>query len=249
MEQIFSIINLSAYSLIEELNLKKVDEIMNEFMYLSESEKFSGGYIIIPNELYTLRFYKGLSNDAILLYGILLNRFKLSKKNYKIDKNGRVYVVASIASIMELLDVCKGKARKVIEELETYLLLKIEKEGSYNNKRRFYLGSITKEKTLRIGKKIYTTQGSNNELNEVESCTLNGSNNEPSKVKICTMDGSNNELSGGEICTIDGSNNELSRGQNMYPNKNINKNNIKNSKSKWESSEARENTNEYDFSD
>ena len=237
---------------------------MNEFMYLSESEKFSGGYIIIPNELYTLRFYKGLSNDAILLYGILLNRFKLSKKNSKIDKNGRVYVVASIASIMELLDVCKGKARKVIEELETYLLLKIEKEGSYNNKRRFYLGSITKEKTLRIDKKIYTTQGSNNELSEVGSCTIDGSNNELSGVGICTTDESNNELSGVEICTTDGSNNEpskvkictmngsnneLSRGQNMNPNKNINKTNIKNSKSKWESSEAWENTNEYDFSD
>ena len=207
---------------------------MKEFMYLSENEKFNGGYIIIPNALYTLNFYKGLSNDAILLYGILLNRFKLSGKNSRVDEFERVYVLASTASIMDLLDVAKGTAIKVVKELEKFLLLKIEKEGGYNSKRRLYLGKISKEKTMRIGKKIYNTQGSNNEL--VED-------------KICTIDGSNNELSGDKICTRDRSNIEPSRGQNMYHDKNINKYNIKNSQTKWGNGGACENSNDFDFSD
>ena len=192
---------------------------MKEFMYLSENEKFNGGYTIIPNGLYTLSFYKGLSNDAILLYGILLNRLKLSKKNSKFNKNGRVYVEASIASIMELLDVSKGTARKVVTELEEFLLLKIEKDDGYNNKRRLYLGSISKEKNMKSGNKIWT------------------------------MEGSNKELSGDKIYTMDGSNNEASRGQNLYPNKNINKYNIKNSQTQWGNGGACENSNDFDFSD
>lgn len=207
---------------------------MKEFMYLSENEKFNGGYIIIPNAIYTLNFYKGLSNDAILLYGILLNRFKLSSKNSRVDEFDRVYVLASTASIMELLSVSRGKSRNVVAELEKFSLIKIEKERGYNSKRRFYLGAISNEKTLEIGKKISNIQGLNNEL---------------SGDKICTQEGSNNKQSGVEICTQEGSNNELSRGQNMYPNKNINKYNIKNSQTKWGSSGSYENSNAFDFSD
>lgn len=192
---------------------------MKEFMYLSENEKFNGGYIIIPNELYTLNFYKGLSNDAILLYGILLNRLKLSKKNSRVDKNCRVYVEASISSIMELLNISKGTARKLVAELERFLLLKIEKEDGYNSKRRLYLGSISKEKNMKNGN------------------------------RICTMEGSNNELSSDKFCTLDGSNIEQNGVQNLDPNKNINKKYIKNSEYNWGMSNACENSNAFDFSD
>jgi len=222
---------------------------MKEFVYLSENEKFNGGYMIIPNALYTLNFYKGLSNDAILLYGILLSRFKMSKKNSMVDEKGRVYVVAPTASIMELLDVAKGTARKVVTELETYLLLKIEQEGGYNSKRRFYLGAITKDKTLRSGKKICNTKGSNSELSGDKISTIEGSNNELGGDKICTIDEANIEPGGDKICTMNRSNIEPSRGQNLYPNKNINKYNIKNSQTQWGNGGACENSNDFDFSD
>ena len=54
---------------------------------------------------------------------------------------------------------------------------------------------------------------------------------------------------GVKICILQGSNNELNRGQYLNPNKNINKYNIKNSKSQWGNSGGYENSNEYDFSD
>lgn len=87
---------------------------------------------------------------------------------------------------------------------------------------------------MRIGKKI---------------CNSNVSNKKAILDKICTKDGSNNILSGNKIYTQEGSNIVLKRGQNMYLNKNINKNNIKNSEFKCGVSKAFNSINEFAFSD
>ena len=47
--------------------------------------------------------FASLSTDAKLLYGILLDRISLSKKNGWIDSDGYVYIIYTIAELQELL--------------------------------------------------------------------------------------------------------------------------------------------------
>lgn len=115
----------------------------NEFRYLSEGEGINSTFITIPKALYELPSYRKLSNDAIMLYGILLDRFKLSIVNNIKDNYGRVYVVATIEGVMKLLNVCKQKARKIFKELMDNNLIKGERINGFNKTRRLYLGGIT----------------------------------------------------------------------------------------------------------
>lgn len=154
---------------------------MDEFRFLSENDRLNGGYITIPRELYTLSLYSELSNDGILLYGILLNRFKLSKKMGMRDKLGRIFVMASIESIMKILKISKGKARKVLKELVDLLLLKMEKMEGFNNKRRLYLGVVRKENDVFSAEKIYPGKEIKNEFTKGKNLCRNNTNKNYSK--------------------------------------------------------------------
>lgn len=118
----------------------------SNFKYVSEGDFIRGAYIKIPKNLYRGDKYKSLSNDAILLYGILLDRFTLSALNNIRDKDGRVYVMASLESITKILNIGKDKARNIINSLDKLDLIKIEKMGGFNKSRRLYLGEVLKEK-------------------------------------------------------------------------------------------------------
>ena len=52
-----------------------------EYFRVEESEQFS--FFRIPKALFTEKEFEGLSTDAKLLYGILLDRINLSKKNWE----------------------------------------------------------------------------------------------------------------------------------------------------------------------
>ncbi|MGL5381167.1 replication initiator protein A [Clostridium sp.] len=138
-----------------------MEEIAREFRYLYNCDLQRGGYITIPKEIYSEEAYKDLSNDAVLLYGILLDRFKLSRSNNYIDKYGRTYVVASLERISEILKVSRGKARRTIRELEAMKLLKIEKMGGYNSKRRMFLGEFFVDGDKEARHKKDTMDGTN----------------------------------------------------------------------------------------
>lgn len=53
--------------------------------------------------LYTDPIFKGLSSDAKVFYGMLLDRIELSMKNNWVDENNRVYIYFTIANIMEVM--------------------------------------------------------------------------------------------------------------------------------------------------
>ena len=59
-----------------------------EYFRVEESEQFS--FFRIPKALFTEKEFEGLSTDAKLLYGILLDRINLSKKNGWVDADGYV---------------------------------------------------------------------------------------------------------------------------------------------------------------
>lgn len=88
-----------------------------DYYYGAESEQFS--FVRVPRVLFTDKEHFGsLSNDARILYGFLLERMSLSRKNEWIDDENRVYIIFSIEEIEETMGVCHEKALNILKELD-----------------------------------------------------------------------------------------------------------------------------------
>lgn len=88
-----------------------------DYYYGAESEQFS--FLRVPKLLFTDKeHFGGLSNEAKMLYGFLLERMSLSRCNNWIDELNRVYIVFPIEEIEELLGVSHDKANNLLKELD-----------------------------------------------------------------------------------------------------------------------------------
>ncbi len=87
-----------------------------DYFYGHQAEQFS--FYRIPKVLFTDEAFDGISTDAKLLYGILLDRMNLSAKNGWLDKNGRVYIIFTVDEVKEALRCSQKKAVKTLDELE-----------------------------------------------------------------------------------------------------------------------------------
>ena len=88
-----------------------------EYYYGIEAEQFT--FVRVPKMLFTDKEHFGnLSNEAKLLYGLLLERMSLSRKNNWIDKHNRVYIIFPVEEIEESLDVGHEKALNLLKELD-----------------------------------------------------------------------------------------------------------------------------------
>ena len=63
--------------------------------------------------------FKGLSSDAKLLYGLMLDRMSLSMKNGWLDDENRAYIIYTVDAIMEDLGCAKATCVKIMKELDT----------------------------------------------------------------------------------------------------------------------------------
>ena len=86
------------------------------FFYGNESEQFR--FYRIPRLLITGERFRGLSTDAKLLYGLMLDRMELSARNGWYDSLGRVYIYFTLEQIEEALCCGHNKAVKLIAELD-----------------------------------------------------------------------------------------------------------------------------------
>lgn len=73
--------------------------------------------------------YYNMSSDSKLLYAILADRNSLSISNGWIDKNNRVYFIATIENLMELTGWGNQKVVKQLKELRKFDLLISEQKG------------------------------------------------------------------------------------------------------------------------
>ena len=89
---------------------------MFDYYYGQESEQFS--FYRIPKVLFEAESVKGISTDAKVLYGLMLDRMQLSAKNKWHDEYGRVYIYYSVKQIMEALSVSNKTVTKILHELE-----------------------------------------------------------------------------------------------------------------------------------
>ena len=69
--------------------------------------------------LFTEKEFEGLSTDAKLLYGILLDRINLSKKNGWVDADGYVYIIYTVAELQEVLHMSHTTVTKLLRELDS----------------------------------------------------------------------------------------------------------------------------------
>lgn len=103
-----SLVNLGK----EELDM----DLQFDYYYGAEAEQFS--FYRVPRMLIKDDNFKGLSSDAKLLYGLMLDRMSLSIKNGWFDNNNRAFIIYTIDNIMEDLGCGKDKAVKVVAELD-----------------------------------------------------------------------------------------------------------------------------------
>ena len=70
---------------------KELIELTFDYYYGAEAEQFS--FYRIPRLLIKDKRFKGLSSDAKLLYGLMLDRMSLSMKNGWLDDENRAYII------------------------------------------------------------------------------------------------------------------------------------------------------------
>ena len=77
------------------------------------------------------KYYK-MSSDGKLLYGILADRNSLSISNGWVDKNNRVYFIATVEGLIDLTGWAKQKVITKLKELRKFDLLVSERKGQGN---------------------------------------------------------------------------------------------------------------------
>ena len=164
------------------------------YYYGDESEQFS--FFKIPKLLITHELFRNLSNDAKILYGLLLDRMSLSQKNKWYDEENRAYIVCSIEEITELLNCSRNKAIKALQELDTEKgigLIEKRRMGQGNNTiiyvKNFLLAqeknsqqsnaeTISEVQNVNFQKsKIWTSKSPKNQLLEVQNMDYNNTYN------------------------------------------------------------------------
>ena len=99
-----------------------------DYYYGGESEQFA--FYRIPRQLVTGSYFKNLSTDAKLLYGLLLDRMSLSMKNGWYDEQGRVYIYYPLDEIQEALCCSHGDVKRVGFESLTLRQKAMERQQS-----------------------------------------------------------------------------------------------------------------------
>ena len=98
-----------------------------DYYYGVQSEQFS--FYRIPRLLIKDQHFKGLSSDAKLLYGLMLDRMALSMKNHWLDNENRAYIIYSISNVMDDINCSKTTCVKIMKELDSFGLIERKRKG------------------------------------------------------------------------------------------------------------------------
>ena len=92
------------------------EKIKLNYYYGDEPDKLC--FYRIPKALFTKACFEGLSTDAKVLYGLLLDHMTLSRENRWVDDCNRVYIIYSVQRACAFLNCKKDKAMKLFAELD-----------------------------------------------------------------------------------------------------------------------------------
>ncbi len=160
-----------------------------EYYHIDESDQFH--YFVMPMLMLTDDRFD-ISIGAKVVYGLMLNRLSLSRKNNWSDEHGRVYIVFPLDSIQTMLKCSRNTALKYMKELDTVNgigLIERRKSG-------FGKADTIYVKNFNAGKKV--VQKEEEADDEFKNCTygaktgrLNFSENEHFCYEIHTVDNEN----------------------------------------------------------
>ena len=182
-------------------------------------------YFQVPKSLFRLRRNGGISLTAFDIYVLMLDRYKLSKKNNWKDEEGIYYIFYSYDELLEnLYTKNKNRVAEALKELESLNFLK--KRKRYRNSTIFYLKNESNQKdTLTQNESNQKDTLTQNESNQKDTLTQNESNQ-----KDTTRSNQKDTFILQKNTQKDIENKEEIK-EKITPNKNnYNKNNINNSK-------------------
>lgn len=104
-----------------------MEHIELDYYYGIESEQFA--FFRIPKLLMTNSRYKVLSVNAKMLYGLMLDRMSLSRRNNWIDEEQKVYIIYSVEEAADELGCSKPTAVKAMSELKEIGLIEKKRRG------------------------------------------------------------------------------------------------------------------------
>lgn len=112
---------------------------------IQNTEQFR--FLKFPHALLSDNRYTEISNDAKLLYALMLDRTSLSARNHWYDKAGKLYIYYTIREIEETLQCGHNKALRILNELETVQLIQRIRQGR-GRPTKFYINRIAEQEVL-----------------------------------------------------------------------------------------------------
>lgn len=91
--------------------------VVFDYFYGMQADAYT--FYRIPKALFSDPYFKKLSCEAKVLYGLLLDRMSLSVKNKWFDEQGRVYILFKVEDVSEHMGCCKQTAIKLFAELDS----------------------------------------------------------------------------------------------------------------------------------
>ena len=101
---------------------------MTAYIHIHQTPK-AVSFTPLPNFLFEAPVYQSLSNEAKILYAMILRRTELSRKNGWENEYGRVYLYYPINEVVDLLHCGRQKAVNTLRELQYAELIDIKKQG------------------------------------------------------------------------------------------------------------------------
>lgn len=148
-----------------------------DYFYGTQADQYS--FYRIPKALFQDEYFKNLSSDAKILYGLMLDRMSLSIKNQWFDEQNRAYIYFSIEDIMELLNCGRNKAVKSLQELdqEKGIGLIEKKRQGFGKTNIIYVKSFVipdrDVTTPQIESQKFTIQTTDEKGDDTEVCKIN----------------------------------------------------------------------------
>lgn len=152
-----------------------------EYYYGKEADQFS--FYRIPKALFKEERFSGLSIEAKILYGFLLDRMSLSMSNGWFDEENRVYVVYTIEDVAQDLGCGRDKAIKVLAELDTKKgigLIERKRQGFGKPDIIYVKNFVNKQK--KVGESEPSSMVEKSDLSQSEKSTSYGRKNRPTVV-------------------------------------------------------------------
>ena len=147
-----------------------------DYYYGEESEQYS--FLKIPKLFFTEEIYEGLSLQAKLLYGLMLDRMALSAQRGWYDDYNRAYVKYTSKAVAADMGINQKSALKYIKELSDFgLIIKVQQAGLADI---IYVMNFTKIRQAAVPPDI---QKSDNILQESEAESINTES--PGKMGMC----------------------------------------------------------------